>query len=227
MIFLQSIGLAAAIVAIGHAILPDHWAPLAVIARTRRWSVLRTARVSLLAAVGHLITSLLLGLVLAIIGTQFRSVIEVEQGHIIGALLAFTGLGLLLWTITRHGNKHDHDHDYDHEHTTQEMASKHEHEHHSQSTLGWMSIVVPFGTAASPDLTFLPIALAASAIGMGEVVGVLAIYAILTLATFVGLTLLVTVGGYQFRWDWIEEYGDQITAIVLLVIGGLIFFGLI
>ncbi len=48
-----------------HSILPDHWVPLAVIARTRRWTIVRTARISLLASVGHVLTSIILGGIIA------------------------------------------------------------------------------------------------------------------------------------------------------------------
>ena len=52
---------AAATVALLHSILPDHWVPLAVVARAQRWSLLRVARVSALASLGHVIASLVLG----------------------------------------------------------------------------------------------------------------------------------------------------------------------
>lgn len=88
---------AAAVVAILHSILPDHWVPLAVVARTQRWSLLRTARVSAMASAGHVITSLVLGGIIALIGLQFQREIDTQQGHIIGIVLVLTGLGFLIW----------------------------------------------------------------------------------------------------------------------------------
>jgi nickel/cobalt transporter (NicO) family protein len=38
--------LGAAAVGFAHALLPDHWVPLAVVALTQRWSLLRLGRVS-------------------------------------------------------------------------------------------------------------------------------------------------------------------------------------
>src|ERR1700737_3212974 len=52
---------AAAGVGFGHAILPDHWVPLAVVGRTQRHPLRRIARLSLLAAAAHVIVSILLG----------------------------------------------------------------------------------------------------------------------------------------------------------------------
>jgi hypothetical protein len=74
---------AAATVATFHSILPDHWVLLAIIARTQHWSWLRVARVSALASAGHVIASLVLGGIFALIGLQFQRQIDTQQGHII------------------------------------------------------------------------------------------------------------------------------------------------
>jgi hypothetical protein len=55
--------------------------------------------------------------------------------------------------------------------------------------------------AASPDLTILPVALAASAIGLGAVLGTLVSFTIVTLGTFVVLTVAATLAGYQVKGE--------------------------
>jgi threonine/homoserine/homoserine lactone efflux protein len=87
--------------------------------------------------------------------------------------------------------------------------------------------MVPFGAAASPDLTILPVFLAAAAVGTGTAVGSLLAFAVVTIATIVGLTLLATVGSYQLRGDWLDRWGNAITAVVLLAIGALVLAGTI
>lgn len=64
-----------------HSILPEHWVPLPVIARTQQWSVARVARISFLASVGHVVTSLVIAAIIAAVGLQFRSTFETQQGH--------------------------------------------------------------------------------------------------------------------------------------------------
>jgi nickel/cobalt transporter (NicO) family protein len=56
--------------------------------------------------------------------------------------------------------------------------------------------MVPFGAAASPDLTILPVFLAVTAAGAGTAIGSLLSFAPVTIATVVALTLLATAGGY-------------------------------
>lgn len=88
------------------------------------------------------------------------------------------------------------------------------------------AIAVPFGVAASPDLTVLPVALAASAVGRGAVAGVLVVFAALTMGTFVGLTVLATLAGYQIKGEWLEDNATTITALVLIAIGVVAYIGL-
>src|SRR5947209_6584789 len=83
--------LAAAGVGFGHAILPDHWVPLAVVGRTRRYPLSRVARLSGLAGIAHVLVSIILGGAIIAVGLQFRSAIEHAEGTIVGSLLIATG----------------------------------------------------------------------------------------------------------------------------------------
>jgi threonine/homoserine/homoserine lactone efflux protein len=87
--------------------------------------------------------------------------------------------------------------------------------------------MVPFGAAASPDLTILPAFLAATAAGLTTAIGSLVIFAAASIATIVGLTLLACFGGYQLRGQWLERWGNAFTALVLVVIGALVLTGAI
>ena len=222
---------AAGMVAILHSILPDHWVPLAVVARTQRWSLLYVGRVTLLASLGHVITSLVLGGFIALIGFQFQHEIETQQGHTVGAVLVLTGIGFLIWGLFGHGSYgHHHDEDHAHDH---ELGHKHGHPHEHEHSLGkeqplikrLAAIAVPFGMVASPDLTILPVALAASVFGTVAVVSVLSVFAVFTIATFISLTVIATLAGYQIKGDWLEKNANTITSLVLIAIGIVAYFG--
>ena len=215
---------AAAGVGFGHAILPDHWVPLAVLGRTRRYPLARVARLSGLAGVTHVLVSIVLGGVIIAIGLQFRSTVQSAQDTIIGCLLIVTGLGFVILELSgrgRHRGPHDHGaHGHRHEHADAPAAA--------ESRLhGLASVMVPFGAAASPDLTILPVFLAATTAGVTTAIGSLVIFAVVTIATIVGLTLAACFGGYQIRGQWLERWGNACTALVLIVIGALVLTGAI
>jgi nickel/cobalt transporter (NicO) family protein len=255
---------AAAGVGFGHAIMPDHWVPLAVIGRTRRYPLSRVARLSGLAGVAHVLVSLVLGAVIVAIGLQLRSTVQDAQNAIVGAVLIATGLGFIALELSGRGHHHgpgghshsdhehaghahthsDHEHaGHPHRHLDDEHAgrphshSDHEHAGHDHPDAGVdradshrgrvAGIMIPFGAAASPDLTILPVFLAAAAAGAATAIGSLIAFALATIGTIVGLTMLATVGGYRLRGEWLERWANVITALVLLVIGTLVVTGTI
>ncbi|MGH2894291.1 MAG: hypothetical protein ACRDPM_13655 [Solirubrobacteraceae bacterium] len=239
---------AAAGVGFGHAVLPDHWVPLAVLGRARRYPLAKIARLSGLAGVAHVLLSIVLGAVIIAVGLQFRSAVASAQDTIIGCLLIATGIGFGALQATGHGHSHDHDHgrghpgSHDHEHPgghDHEHPGGQDHEHpgghdhrHDDLDAGrgvrrLAAIMVPFGAAASPDLTILPVFLAATTAGVATAVGSVLIFGAVTIGTIVGLTLGAAKGGYQVKGEWLDRWGNAVTAVVLLIIGALVLSGVI
>jgi nickel/cobalt exporter len=214
-------------VGFGHAVLPDHWVPMAVLGRTRRYPLPRVARLSALAGVAHVIVSIALGGVIIAVGLQFRSTLQSAQNTIIGIVLIFTGVGFAMLELSGHDHRRDHAH---HHHHDQDHVSAGGHRHRGCVEGKWRglaAVMVPFGAAASPDLTILPVFLAASAAGASTAIGSLLIFAVVTISTIVGLTLLACFGGYQIQGEWLERWGNAFTAGVLVVIGMLVVTGTI
>lgn len=230
--------IAAAGVGFGHAVLPDHWAPLAVLARTRRYPPRRVVRLSLLAGVAHVLLSILLGGILIAVGLQFRSTVQRHEDLVVGGLLLVTGLALAVAQLTGRGHGHDHDshdhdsHDHDHGHDHDLDSHDHVGAHGAGSRergpVGRLAaVVVPFGAAASPDLTILPVFVAASGVSVLAAASTLVAFAVVTVATIVGATSLAAAGVRQLRASWIDAAANTITAGVLIVIGTLVVAGVL
>ena len=240
--------IASAGVGFGHAIMPDHWAPLAVLARTQRTPLRRVLRQSSLAAVAHVLLSLLLGGLLIVVGLRFRATVERHENLVVGGILLATGLVFLILELAgrghRHGDGHSHDHrgghgdghgDHSHEHHDHGRSHGHGHSHerdhdHTDGTRRsreLLALIVPFGAAASPDLTILPVFLAAAAFGGGAAAGSLAVFAVVTIATIVGMTLLTAMGARLLTSPRIDRGANILTAGTLLLIGGLVATGVI
>jgi nickel/cobalt exporter len=241
---------AAAGVGFGHAVLPDHWVPLAVLGRARRYPLSRIARLSGLAGIAHVLVSLVLGAVIIAVGLQFRSSVQHAQHTIIGIILILTGVGFAVLELSGHGHHHHvdgHGHHHEHGHGHHHHETGHDHHHHDSEPShahpgsdshpgtdrsrggprGLAAIMVPFGAAASPDLTILPVFLAATTAGVATAVGSLLIFAAVTIGTIVGLTVGAARGGYQIHGQWLERWGNGVTALVLVIIGALVLTGTI
>lgn len=221
---------ASAGVGFGHAILPDHWVPLAVAGRTHRYPLSKVARLSGLAGLAHVVISIVLGAVISVVGLQFQSTVQSAQNTIIGCLLIATGLGFAAFETLGPGHTHERP-GHTHEHPGHTHGHAHDHDHHDsheqRGIRGLAAIMVPFGAAASPDLTILPVFLAATTAGVATAIGSLVIFAAVTVGTIVAFTLTAATGGYKIRGEWLERWGNAITALVLVVIGVFVLTGVI
>jgi hypothetical protein len=104
--------LSVAVVGVLHTVVPDHWVPITLLARQRGWSKAETARAALQAGTGHVVTTLIIGLVVWAAGVTFAT----RFGHIVDtaasvALVAFGGwIGISAWRELRNGRGHAHSH---------------------------------------------------------------------------------------------------------------------
>jgi nickel/cobalt exporter len=270
--------LAAAGVGFGHAVMPDHWLPLAVLSRARRYRTGKVARLSLAAGLAHVVVSLLLGAVVIGVGLQFRTAIAGHSDLVVGTILLVTGAVFLVLDLRGKGHGHahtpgEHDHDHDHDHDAYQHGHGHDHDddddsqdpnvpgahdhyqlvghgHHehagqggsatavldqratetqvqARGARGLAGLLVPFGAAASPDLTILPVFLAASALGAGAALGSIAVFTIVTVGTIVGLTIATALGARLLTAPWVDRSANLLTAGTLLLIGALVVGGLI
>jgi hypothetical protein len=165
--------------------------------------------------------SLLLGAVIIVVGLQLRSLVEGAQNLIVGGVLVATGLGFLVLELA--GRGHDHAGERADEVSEALVASAAQ----EQRAPGLAAVMVPFGAAASPDLTILPVFLAATTVGAATSIAALVVFSSVTILTIVGLTLAATFAGFQIRGGWLERWGNRVTAFTLVVIGALVATGVI
>lgn len=113
--------LAVAAISIGalHSLAPDHWVPIAAIARARNWSKGKTLRVAFLCGFGHVTVSVGLGLLALLFGAQLFQSIGERMVSVAGLLMIGFGLAYAIWGLRHtfahrlHGHHHHH---YDHVH---------------------------------------------------------------------------------------------------------------
>src|SRR5678815_5613343 len=101
-----TLALAAATIGALHALAPDHWLPIAAVARARSWSVSRTARVALLCGFGHVTVSALLGVIALVSGTAVVEALGARSGAVAGLLLIGFGAAYALWGLRRLAHHH-------------------------------------------------------------------------------------------------------------------------
>ncbi|MBV8246377.1 MAG: hypothetical protein JOZ38_10680, partial [Candidatus Eremiobacteraeota bacterium] len=194
-----------AAVGVLHTMVPDHWAPIVVVARKRGWSPARAARAGALAGIGHVVTTLALGAVVWVAGValavRYAQLVSLASGIaliVFGAWIAYTGWrelreagGSSLFShahLHAHadGTRHVHWHEHVEPHSESE-AAVHEHEH---AIAGRTSLLLILGS--SPMVEGIPAFFAASTKG-APVLGVMAfVFALSTIATYALMSALGT-----------------------------------
>ncbi|MFQ6123840.1 MAG: hypothetical protein ACE5R6_04425 [Candidatus Heimdallarchaeota archaeon] len=101
------IAFGALILSIVHAVMPDHWIPLVMISRTAKWSQSETSWITALIAIPHIISTILLGTIIGIIGYKISSTSEVIMRVAVPLILIVLGFVYVSLDLKGH---HDHSH---------------------------------------------------------------------------------------------------------------------
>ena len=194
------------ILALVHALIPNHWLPLVAVARAEQWKVRDVTTVTLLSATAHVLGTVALGLLLGFIGKELKE----EYGHAIqvASSVLLIIFGLIYYTVNLPN----------HHHSSQKDVAQ-----YKRSKRRWILIFIVM-MFLSPCLEVESLFLSAGAYGMGTVTLLSVVYAIVSIS---GILLLVTLGHRGVNLlsaSFIEHNEKRISGIVLIVVGIISFF---
>jgi sulfite exporter TauE/SafE len=191
----------AATIGLVHTVLgPDHYVPFVAMARAGDWSLRRTLWVTAVCGVGHVLGSVILGIVGIAAGITLRhlEVFESSRGEVAGWLLMAFGLAYFAWAtvravrgrthVHRHlhadGTRHAHAHDHHGEHA-------HAHTHRGGSLVPWSLFVIFVLGPCEPLIPLLMFPAATQSAGaVALVAGVFGLVTIATMMTLVAVSCL-------------------------------------
>ncbi len=189
-----------------HTVAPDHWVPVAALARARGWKAARTAGVTLLCGFGHVSVSALLGLLGAFFGLRLLQSFGGRMGVLASLLMVGFGVAYALWGLRRavaprlHGHPHAH---YDHVHEPARFG------------VGTLFLL----SSADPCVAVAPILLAAAPLGLARAIALAAIYEGATLLAMLALVLPARAGARALRAPWLERYADAAAGALIAAVG--------
>ncbi len=204
--------LSAASVAFFHSIAPDHWVPFVALAKGSRWSMRKLAGVTLLAGIGHVTSSLLLGMIGLWAGLAIHKVrgTEALRGEIAMWMLIGFGVAYALWGI-KHAQHH-------HPHVSVKEVAK----AYAARRVWMLFAILVFG----PCEPLIPLMFLASQRGMAVVWGTSLLFSVVTIAMVVGQSCLSYAGVRLLNAPWMERYAHAmaggvivLTAVVVLMMG--------
>jgi uncharacterized membrane protein len=193
-----------------HTIVPDHWVPITAVARARRWTSAQTARAAFTAGIGHVVTTLLIGLLVWIAGVafaqRFGSLVTIVSSV---ALIAFgLWIAIAAYRELRHEREHQHDGEDGHGHGDQVAKAV-----SSRTTL-----LLILGS--SPMIEGIPAFFAAAKYGPGLIAVMALVFAVATIATYVALCVWSSAGAQRLRLGALEPYGEVLSGLIIAAVGG-------
>ena len=192
-----------------HSLAPDHWVPIAAVARARNWSRGRAARVAFVCGLGHVTVSVLLGLLALLFGAQLFERVGERMVSVAGLLLIGFGVAYAVWGLRGafahrlHGHHHHH---YDHVHDA------------SRASIWSLFFIY----CADPCVAVIPILFAAAPLSAAQTISIVIAYEVATVGAMVCLVALAYSGAQRFKGNWVERYGDSMAGALIVATGVLV-----
>ncbi len=188
-----------------HAILPNHWLPVVAVSRQLGWTGGKTAGITMLAALAHSLSTVLIGIGLAYGGMTLEGILPYFK-YIAAGILITLGI-LFVWRHQHH--KHFHLREFT---------------HNPQTNLGVIIGSLLLAMFLSPCLEVGALFLVAGTKGMLLTMLIAMIY---TITSAVGMTLfawLALHGMKKMDWHPLEHYSGLVSGIILIVTGMIFIF---
>ncbi|MEJ7738316.1 MAG: cytochrome c biogenesis protein CcdA [Chitinophagaceae bacterium] len=188
-----------------HAVIPNHWLPVLAIGKKEGWTLSETSRITFIAGMAHVISTVIIGILLGMIGGKLTQHIN-DFTHVIGpSILILMGL----YFIRQH-YKHHHFHL---ENTLIEKKTK-------------RAIVVGLTVAMflSPCMEIEAYFLLAGSKGWQVMAAIAVMYSIVTITGMLIWIRIVYKGLLKLNWHKWEHNAGIITGLVLIITGIISFF---
>ena len=233
---LTVITITAASIGLFHTLLgPDHYLPFIVMARARKWSLVKTTCITALCGAGHVLSSIILGIIGIALGISLNKLgaIELFRGGIVAWLLIAFGAGYFIWGVIRarksrphvhwhaHGDAsmpiHKHTHSKDHLHLHKGEKSK--------NLTPWILFTIFVFGPCEPLIPLLIYPAAkSSTFGLVLVTGV---FGVVTIATMLSIVILLSLGANLLPMGRLERYTHALAGATICLCGIAIrFFGI-
>ncbi len=210
-----------------HTILgPDHYLPFIVLSESKKWTMRKTMLITFLCGLGHVLGSVILGLVGIAVGISVNKLISVEsfRGNIAAWLFIAFGFVYMIISIRNLIRKRKHSHDHFHPGGEKHF---HEHDHHKEhlhihdrevvkATPWILFLIFVFG----PCEPLIPLVMyPASKSNFPGAVLVSVLFSIVTVATMMSVVLVFKLGMNRFSLKPLEKYSHLLAGTMIFLSG--------
>jgi sulfite exporter TauE/SafE len=211
---------------------PDHYLPFIVMSRARNWSHAKTAWITFLCGLGHVGSSVILGMIGVLFGFAFKDLLKIEdiRGGLAAWLLIVFGFAYMAWGVYRTGKDQAHRHyhlhpggiAHAHLHT---HGEGHGHVHKGEKAENLTPWVLFTIFALGPCEVLIPnLMYPAAEHNYQGVVAVAAVFSIATIATMMAVVLTLSFGIKKISLGFLEKYMHVLAGAAVFLSGCAIVF---
>ena len=234
---LNALIITAASIAFFHTLFgPDHYVPFIMMSWSRKWSTTKTAMITILCGIGHVGSSVILGLAGVAMGLAVRKleIVESVRGDFAAWLLTAFGLAYLVWGLRQAYRNKPHVHSHLHTDTCEHTHVHNHHEEHLHvhdgrknlpSIAPWTLFVIFVFGPCEPLIPILMYPAAQSSLfGLVVVTGV---FSVITIGTMLVTVLLSRAGVDFLPLTQIQRFTHALAGGAIFLCGlAIVFIGL-
>ncbi|MFQ5687396.1 MAG: hypothetical protein ACE5GV_12135 [Candidatus Scalindua sp.] len=227
---LTVITITAASIGMFHTLLgPDHYLPFIVMSRARKWSLVKTTCITVLCGIGHVLSSVVLGIIGIALGISLNRLgaIESFRGGLAAWLLIAFGLGYFVWGVFRSQRNRSHVHWHAHGDVSMPIH-KHTHKHNKEqlhlhkgekakNLTPWILFTIfVFGPCEPLIPLLIYTAARSSTFGLVLVTGV---FGVVTIVTMLSIVILLSLGVNLLPMGQLERYTHALAGATICLCG--------
>lgn len=188
-----------------HAVIPSHWLPVLAIGKKEGWSLAETSRITFISGLSHVISTVMIGILLGLIGEELADHLDDFTRVIAPAILILIGF----YFIRQH-YKHQHFH-----------LDKEKIEKKTKRSIITALVIAMF---LSPCMEIEAYFLLAGTKGWYMMAIIAIMYSVITITGMLIWVRIVYKGLLKLNWHKWEHNAGIITGLTLIVTGIISFF---
>ncbi|MEE9219718.1 MAG: sulfite exporter TauE/SafE family protein [Acidobacteriota bacterium] len=188
-----------------HALIPDHWLPLVLLARAQRWELRRTLGVAAFSGTLHSIVSVSLGAMALWLGREAALEVGEKLQHLTSLLLVLFGAVYAGWALARGGHSlHMHPH----------LADPHGEPDQRLSGMG-LGFIIGF----NPCVLIIPILFATAAWRAAWQLAVAGAFTLTTIATTSVMAWVGLRSSRRLEFAFLDRFGEVLSGALIALTG--------
>ncbi len=225
---LTAITITTASIGLFHTLLgPDHYLPFIVLSKAKQWSLTKTSWITFLCGIGHVLSSVVLGLLGIAVGISIKNleIFESFRGELAAWILISFGLIYFVWGMRTAFRKQPHKHWHAHEDMS---MSIHKHSHSTdhlhihkgtvkKNLTPWILFVIFIFGPCEPLIPLLMYpAVKSNVFGLALVV---CVFSFVTIMTMLSVVIFLFFGADLLPLGKLERYGHALAGATICLCG--------